>query len=29
VNFPAGHGVSVFEIIDIDNDGDLDIIVAD
>ena len=28
-NFPAGHGVSVFEIIDIDGDGDLDIIVAD
>jgi len=25
-NFPAGHGVSVFEIIDIDNDGDLDIV---
>lgn len=25
-SFPAGHGVSVFEIIDIDNDGDLDIV---
>lgn len=25
-NFPEGHGVSVFEIIDIDNDDDLDII---
>ncbi|MHA1330066.1 MAG: FG-GAP repeat domain-containing protein, partial [Candidatus Hodarchaeales archaeon] len=24
--FPVGHGVSVFEIIDIDNDGDLDIV---
>lgn len=26
VSFPEGHGVSVFEIVDIDNDGDLDII---
>ena len=25
-NFPAGHGVSVFEITDIDSDGDLDIV---
>lgn len=25
-NFPAGHGVSIFEVIDIDSDGDLDIV---
>jgi len=25
-NFPLGHGVSIFEIVDIDNDGDLDIV---
>jgi hypothetical protein len=24
--FPAGHGVSIFEIVDIDRDGDLDIV---
>jgi len=27
-NFAAGHGVSVFEIIDIDSDGDLDIVTS-
>ena len=26
VSFPGGHGVSVFEIVDIDNDGDSDIV---
>jgi len=26
--FPKGHGVSVFEIVDIDSDGDLDVITA-
>lgn len=25
-NFPAGHGVSIFEVMDIDRDGDLDIV---
>jgi len=26
--FPIGHGVSIFEIMDIDNDGDLDIVIG-